>query len=173
MFDALSIFKSQSHGLFTVQSTCCHPKLLGLLVMVDPLPRITFYNNNACNLAQTVALRSPWIFDQTTFVCDGLHYASHKCSSLFDPDSFYLCGNMPTSGAEAINRKWKVGRTHITILSKKNLMLFLYARLFFLNIRNFIRERFPTTDVEDTKDYECINEIVIFDFRRCENPFIL
>lgn len=140
--------KSHSPCLFTVVCSSEHPKLLGVSVMEESesietaisalitrfpvLPRVCFYDN-ACNMSSSIGLRFKWMFERTTFVCDRFYYLSHRCSSLYDPDSFKECDEIPTSGAESLNKQWCASRTHIRYLGKDN------VRMFFMNMRAHVR----------------------------------
>lgn len=59
---------------------------------------------------------------------------------------------MQTTGAEALNRAWKISRTHIRYLNAKNIVPFLYLRMLFLNLLAHMRDRGKVKDVNE-KDY--------------------
>lgn len=130
-----------------------------LVTRLDLLPEITFYDNG-CSISHSISLRFPWITDCTTIPCDRSHYTSHKCSVVFDPDSYPLCDSLKASGAEAINRAWSVSRSHIRFLEGENLIPFLYARAFLINARAHIRDRSKSVDVEDQNLIEHVNRLL-------------
>lgn len=80
-------------------------------------------------------------------VCDRFHYKSHKCTTVFDPNSYRICDNHATSGAESLNNLWTFSKSHLRFIGSDNLMLFLAARSVFLNIRASIREKTKKTDI--------------------------
>ena len=121
--------------------------LSAFLTRFPNLPPVPFYDN-ACNLA-SVALRFPWMFDSTTFLCERFHYRSHSCSSLFDPDTYPMCDDLLTFGAEALNRKLTASRNHIRYLAGRKLVPFLYVRALFLNLHSHMRDSKNYSGVED------------------------
>lgn len=134
----------------------------------DPLPGIVYYDN-ACNLAKSISLRFPWMFKESTFVCDRFHYTGHKCSGLFDPDTQQKCDGVPTSGAEAINKQWRTSRKHIRFSSADNLIPFLHVRMFFLNIRAHLRDASNGADVENKDIISFAEKIMPCKCARCES----
>lgn len=125
----------------------------------SPLPSIVYYEN-AFNLVKSVALRFRWMFSDTTFVCDRLHYA-------FDPDTHPCCDNIPTSGAEAINKQWGTSRKHIRFLSADNIVPFLYVRMLFLNIRAHLRHKTKGVDVENQDVIQFADDLLACTCERC------
>lgn len=144
--------------------------LTALISRFNVLPRVTFYDN-ACNFVRSVRLRLPWVLEESNILTDRFHYRSHRCSSLFDPDSFPFCDGLQTSGAEALNRRWAASRNSIRYLTGDNLVPFLYARAIFLNLRARARTRFGVQDVEDADINGMLDEILPCACRRCStNP---
>lgn len=82
-------------------------------------------------------------------MCDRFHYRSHKCSLLYDPDTFPVCDAMCTSVAESLNRKWARSRNHSRYLHGDNIIPFLLARSIFLNLRALARDAHGKGDLED------------------------
>lgn len=165
--------RSHSPGLFTVQCACKRPKLLGITVMnrsesistaltsllsrFPVLPTVCLYDN-ACNFSQSTRLRLPWVLEETQIVTDRFHYKSHKCASVMDPDTYPVCDDLHTSGAEALNRRWAASKNHIRYLAGDNLVPFLYARALFLNLRARVREKKKASDIEDFDINGILNE---------------
>lgn len=138
---------SHSPGLFTVQFSCSHPKLLGVTVMsaneslstaltavISRFPELSIYPiyNNACNLVSSVSLRLPWVQEKTLFLCDRFHFRSHKCTSVFDPEIYPDCDDIRTSGAEALNRQFSASQRPVRFLSGEILVPFVYVGSLFL-----------------------------------------
>lgn len=94
-------------------------------------------------------------------------YQSHRCSALYDPDSFPCCENVPASGAEALNRQWKASRMHIRFLGKQNLDTFIFIRMLFLNLRALVRDAGGAVEPEDQCLYEFANKRMKCDCLRC------
>lgn len=173
---------SHTPGLFAIMCVCNRPKILGVSVMAESesistalstlltrfsiLPDVTFYDNG-CNFARSVRLRLPWVLNETTVLMDRFHYRSHRCCSLFDPDTFQFCDTLLTSGAEALNRRLAASRTHIRYLSGENLIPFLYVRTLFLNLRARLRQDSNKDDIEDSDIQLYFNEIVPCTCARC------
>jgi len=157
--------KSETHspGIFTVQCACRNPKLLGLSVMMQcegvstalsvllsrfkRLPQVCYYDN-ACNMAKSIVLRVPWVNDDCIIACDRFHYRGHTCNSIADPDSYILCDDQSSSGAEAINHLWSFSKSHFRFLNAKNLMPFLAARSVFINVRALLRQEEGKTEID-------------------------
>lgn len=164
---------SHTPGLFTIQCVCARPKLLGITVMSESegiatalsslitrfpnLPGTTFYDN-ACNFVRSIRLRLLWVLDETDVLTDRFHYRSHRCCSLFDPDTFPNCDKLLTSGAEALSKRIATSRNHIRYLSGPNLIPLLYARSLFINIRARVREFVEDDDIEDVDVYEILQK---------------
>ena len=158
--------KSDSHspGIFTAQCVCRYPKLVGVSVMDECegvstalsvllsrfriLPRVCYYDNG-CNLLKSVILRVPWLNDRCLIASDRFHYRTHKCNSVTDPDSYLMCKEHQTSGAESINQQWKFSKAHVRYLAPNNLMPYLAIRSIFINIGALIRESSNATDLDD------------------------
>lgn len=173
---------NHSPGLFTVQCTCSHPKLLVISVMSSSesvptaltavlsrfptFPRVAFYDN-ACNLARSISLRFPWVAEKMRVLCDRFHYRSHKCGPEFDPDSYSDCNRFLTSGAECLNRQWSSSRNNIRFLSGDNLIPFLYARAVFINFRAHLRDEKNTQDIEDENVVEIGSRLMPCQCTRC------
>ena len=124
--------ESHSPGIFTVQCACQYPKVIGVSVMDEcegtstalsillsrfkELPRVCYYDDS-CNLAKSVILWIPWVNGNCLIVSGRFHYRSHKCNIVTDPDSYGICSQHRTSGAESINQLWNFSRYHIRFLS--------------------------------------------------------
>ena len=106
----------------------------------------------------------PWVLENTEILSDRFHYRSHKCCSLYDPDTYPGCDGLHTSGAESINRSIADSRKHIRYLSGKKLLPLIYAGAILLNLRAHVREGSNVMDVEDI-DVVCVFDNLIP--RRC------
>ena len=173
---------SHTPGLFTLQCVCNRPKILGVTVMRESesictalssllsqfkiLPDVVFYDNS-CNFVRSTALRIPWIFENTYVFSDRFHYRSHKCCSLFDPDTFPQCDELVTSGADSLNRRWAASRNHIRYLSGRNLIPFLYSKTVFMNLGARVRKEIEKEDVEDCDIAAIFDRVVPCSWKRC------
>lgn len=158
--------KSQRHsaGLMTVQCACQSPKLLGFIVMTRAesvalalssllthfpvLPRTIFYDN-ACNMFSSAILRVPWVFRQTRMAVDRFHYKSHKCNSLFNPDSYSDFDAHRTETAESINARIEKSLPYMRYLGTESLLPFLRVRFSLINLCALYQQTFNRSDLED------------------------
>lgn len=141
--------------------------LNSVLTGFNPLPETVYYDN-ACNLAHTVSLRFKWVFEETRFLCDRFHYASHTCSGVYNPDAYKSSDPSKTSSAEAINRLWKNSRNHVRYLAGRNLMPFVFARSIFINLRAKLKETDSLKEVADKSIYSLADELMPCNCLRCD-----
>lgn len=98
-------------------------------------------------MGRSVILRVPWVNEECKIVCDRFHYRSHKCTSVWDPDSYLSCSKHASSGAESINHLWNFSKSHLRFLRPDNVMPFLAARAVFVNVRAELRKQEGKSDI--------------------------
>ena len=87
-----------------------------------------------CNLFRSVLIRFPTLVTKTNFLVDRLHYRTHSCSGLLDPDMLAFCGALFKSAAQALNSRLAVLRPHVRFLRSENVVTVLIAQTLFLNL---------------------------------------
>ncbi len=126
--------KSDTLVIFTVQCFYRYLKLLNVSVITkterlstvlsvlpsrfEPYPKFIYYHNS-CNMARSIVLRSLWINDECTIVCDRFHYAGHICNSIAGPYSYTECSLHAMSGTESIKQLWAFCKSHLLFSDRK------------------------------------------------------
>lgn len=114
------------------------------------LPQFVLYDN-ACNLSEYVLNRAPKLFQNTTFLVDPFHYASHKnCSPSFNAREIpFYSKQWNTSLFEQRNSR----------LGKLKALTPLYtARSYFALLRNAVSKHNSNYDAKRELDYQMNQE---------------
>jgi hypothetical protein len=158
--------KAHSHGVYTAQCGCKHPKLLGYSVLRTPeirstaisvllthfcnLPRVVVYDN-VCNVVRSVGLRARWVLKRVRFVIDRILVFGHKCGQFIDANEMPCVDRFGFSSTESINSSLALSRGTLSILSGDNYICFLTVRAVDLNVAAQPCEYTGKSDIEDER----------------------
>ena len=129
-----------------------------ILLRFKKLPQVCYYDN-ACNKLCSISVRARWVNESCLVGFVRFHYKGHTCNSVCSPDSYPLCSNHMTSGAESLNHIWNFSKSHVRYLDGDKMMVYLACRAVFINLRTIVRQSVRQLDTENISVREFAREM--------------
>lgn len=143
-------------SFISLQCPCEHPKIIGfslikecesiamaistVLAFLNFPPRTLWYDN-ACNLYDSVLLRTPFVLRSCYFIVDRFHFQGHTCSNHYNPGRYKSLLEQRSVAAEVLNSVVDRSAGFIRYLHGENVRPFLRVMFALHNFHSMVKDR--------------------------------